>query len=192
MCKQRCSLTVAGGADSRTRRECRAAGATRRRLRLYWRQTRSNGHQARPRALKHCISSLMPTGRILLVALALGATACADSGPIIHGTFARLFGGGDEAGEDTAVEGVPASARKRVRADLAGRLEVSADRLLTLSAEPAAWPDTSFGCERLAGEHVIEGPVKGYRIVLGYAGQRYDYRVQEDGPFVLCEQIAVR
>ena len=133
----------------------------------------------------------MPTGRILLLALALGATACADSGPIIHGTFGKLFGG-DEAGKDAAAEEVPATARRRVRADLAGRLEVSADRLLTLSAEPASWPDTSFGCARLAGEHVIAGPVKGYRIVLGYAGQRYDYRVQEDGPFVLCEQIAVR
>ncbi|HUF45656.1 MAG TPA: hypothetical protein VMN43_09940 [Aestuariivirgaceae bacterium] len=132
----------------------------------------------------------MPSGRVLLVALVLGATACADPGPIVHGTFGKLFGGGEEADEDAAE--VPAAARKRVRADLAGRLEVSADRLLTLSAEPATWPDTSFGCERLAGENVLEGPVKGYRIVLAYAGQRYDYRVQEDGPFVLCEQVAVR
>lgn len=134
----------------------------------------------------------MFTGRVLLVALALGATACADSGPIIHGTFGKLFGRGNATEDNAVPESVPASARKRVRADLAGRLDVSADRLLTLSAETATWEDTAFGCERLADESVLEGPISGYRIVLGYAGQRYDYRVQEDGPYVLCEQVAVR
>ncbi|CAN5170779.1 hypothetical protein BH24PSE2_BH24PSE2_14840 [soil metagenome] len=142
----------------------------------------------------------LPSGHVLLATLALALAACADSGPIIHGTFGKIFGRTSPADETAAPPvdetaapaGVPAAVRKRVRADLAGRLEVSPERILTLSAEPATWEDTSLGCERLSGDSAIEGLIEGYRIVLSYASQRYDYRVQKAGPFVLCEQVVLR
>ncbi|MBA3563251.1 MAG: hypothetical protein H0W33_04470 [Gammaproteobacteria bacterium] len=135
----------------------------------------------------------MHTGQILLVALALGAAGCADfGGPIVHGTFGKLFGGGDNAEQAAAPDTVPSDVRQRIVADLAGRLDVSPKKILTLSADPAVWENASLGCDRLSELKEQEERVEGYRIVLSYAEQRYDYRVRESGSFVLCEQIAVR
>lgn len=136
----------------------------------------------------------MHTGHVLLVALALAVAGCADTRPpIIHGTFGKLFGGGDDAEQISEPDRVvPSEVRERMVADLAGRLDISPKKILTLSADPAVWEDASLGCDRLSELTEQEELIEGYRIVLSYAQQRYDYRVRESGPFVLCEQTAVR
>lgn len=135
----------------------------------------------------------MRIGHVLLVALALAAAGCASGRPpIIHGTFGKLFGGDDDPEETRATATVPTDVQERIVADLAGRLNVSPKKILTMSADPAVWEDASLGCGRMPELTGQEELVEGYRIVLSYAEQRYDYRVRESGPFVLCEKTAVR
>jgi hypothetical protein len=67
--------------------------------------------------------------------------------------------------------------------------DIAADRadIAVLHAESLTWNDGSLGCGK-PGQFYTQALVPGYRVVLGHAGQQYDYRATERGLFMLCEQ----
>lgn len=75
---------------------------------------------------------------------------------------------------------------QRARSDLAARLDAPESSILTVGAEARVWRDASMGCGR-PNESYAQIEVSGYRIVLEYNGQRFDYRVRDDGVVVRCE-----
>lgn len=78
------------------------------------------------------------------------------------------------------------AAAQRARTELAARLAIDDKSIKTISAEALVWRDASMGCGK-PNESYAQIEVSGYRIVLEYNGQRFDYRVREDGVFVLCD-----
>ena len=56
-----------------------------------------------------------------------------------------------------------------------------------LHAESLTWNDGSLGCGK-PGQAYTQALVPGYRVILGHAGQQFDYRATERGLFILCEQ----
>ena len=69
--------------------------------------------------------------------------------------------------------------------------KTGADRadIEVIHAESLTFGDGSLGCGR-PGQVYTHAPVSGYRLILGHAGQQFDYRATEHGFFVLCEQPA--
>ncbi len=67
--------------------------------------------------------------------------------------------------------------------------EIAADRadIEVLHAESLTWNDGSLGCGK-PGQAYTHALVPGYRVILGHAGQQFDYRATERGFFILCEQ----
>jgi hypothetical protein len=73
----------------------------------------------------------------------------------------------------------------RVKEDLAKRQGAPIEAIGTLSTAEATWRDTSMGCGKPAASYA-KIDIEGYRIILAYRGQHFDYRVRQDGHFVLC------
>ena len=67
--------------------------------------------------------------------------------------------------------------------------KIAADRadIEVLHAESLTWNDGSLGCGT-PGQAYTQVPVPGYRVILGHAGQQFDFRATERGLFILCEQ----
>ena len=74
----------------------------------------------------------------------------------------------------------------QARADLATRLNVSADQIQLVSSDEVDWPDASAGCPK-RGVLYIQVITPGYRIVLSANGQRYEYHSRTSEPPFLCE-----
>jgi hypothetical protein len=70
--------------------------------------------------------------------------------------------------------------------DLAGRLSITVDQIVTLDAVAIIWPDAALGCPR-PGKVYPRGRVPGFKIVLGAQGQQYDYHTDQAGQIVLCQ-----
>lgn len=83
------------------------------------------------------------------------------------------------------------AATQRARTELAARLGIEDNAITTVSAESLVWRDASMGCGK-PKESYAQIEVSGYRIVLEYHGERFDYRVREDGVFVLCDAALKR
>lgn len=66
----------------------------------------------------------------------------------------------------------------QARADLANRLGISADAILTDSIEPVRWPDACLG---LSGENCATVVTPGYRIWLRAGDRVYQYRTDTLG-----------
>jgi len=77
----------------------------------------------------------------------------------------------------------------KCKADLAARLEVSADELTVVSVEEVTWPDASLGCPEPGMDYTM-ALVDGYRIVLEVQGKAYEYHTDRARRFVYCEQPA--
>jgi hypothetical protein len=71
-------------------------------------------------------------------------------------------------------------------ADLAQRLDVSADEVEVVSVEATEWPDASLGCPE-EGMMYAQVITRGYRIILAAGGETYDYRTDMSN-VRLCEQ----
>ncbi len=69
--------------------------------------------------------------------------------------------------------------------DLAGRLGLAADQIVTLSADAITWPDAALGCPR-PGKVYQKGRVPGFKIVLEAQSQQYTYHTDHVGQIVLC------
>lgn len=57
-----------------------------------------------------------------------------------------------------------------------------------LRAEAVVWNDGSLGCPK-PGEYYTQAQVEGYRVVLAYRGREFDYRINSQRSFFLCENI---
>jgi hypothetical protein len=79
----------------------------------------------------------------------------------------------------------------RVKEDLAKRQGAPLEAISTLSTAEATWRDTSMGCGKPTELHA-KVDIEGYRIILGYKGQRFDYRARQDGSFTLCTASSLR
>ncbi len=67
---------------------------------------------------------------------------------------------------------------EQARADLAGRLNVAADQIEVLNAEPVKWPDACIGVYR-PGQFCAEVITRGSRITLRVHGRDYFYNASD-------------
>lgn len=74
-----------------------------------------------------------------------------------------------------------------VKADLASRLGVDAGEISLVSVEARTWSTTALGCPE-KGKMYAQVLTPGYKIILEVDGTRYDYRADEYGHFLLCNQ----
>jgi hypothetical protein len=70
------------------------------------------------------------------------------------------------------------------RRHMAGVLDVPVDQITLLQVEPVTWPDTSLGCLQ-PGRVYAQVLTPGYRILLEYAGQRYELHSDQSGNSVI-------
>ena len=91
---------------------------------------------------------------------------------------------GDQTAGKVAGE-VPSDLLDKIYADLEGHSGASRSEFNLLVAESVEWPDGSLGCPE-PGQMYTQALVNGYRIVIGVADQKYDYRASEKGFFKLC------
>ena len=74
-----------------------------------------------------------------------------------------------------------------MKADLADRLGIPADRIGLLEAKAVQWRDSSLGCPE-KGQMYMQVITPGYQVLLEAEGQEYDYRAAEQPEhFKLCE-----
>ena len=81
---------------------------------------------------------------------------------------------------------VPDSIVSAAKEDLAGKLDVDAGKIDVKEAIFVVWSDGSLGCPRPDVVYT-QAEEPGYRIILEYEGQQYDYRATERGYLFLCE-----
>jgi hypothetical protein len=85
--------------------------------------------------------------------------------------------------------GIPDPAKylvNQVSQDLAQRLDVDISAIEVFEVEEVEWPDSSLGCPR-SGMSYSEVITPGFRIVLGYGGEKYLYHTDRNKLFVLCQ-----
>ena len=80
---------------------------------------------------------------------------------------------------------VPADLLDKIYAHLEGNTGTGRSEFRLLVAESVQWPDGSLGCPE-PGQMYTQALVNGYRIVIGIADRKYDYRASEHGFFKLC------
>jgi hypothetical protein len=83
-----------------------------------------------------------------------------------------------------------AAAQEQAIADLAARLNIAPSAISVVSQDSAVWPNAGLGCPQ-PGIGYTEVQIDGMRIILSYAGIRYEYH---SGParVILCETDGVR
>ncbi len=91
----------------------------------------------------------------------------------------------DESAMSSVVGEVPDELLDKIYADLERQIGADRSDFELLRAEAVEWPDGSLGCGE-PGQMYTQALVKGYRIVIGYDDQKYDYRASEQGHFKLC------
>ena len=82
---------------------------------------------------------------------------------------------------------VPPETVNKVKGDLVKRINAEQDSIDVLHAESLIWNDGSLGCGK-PGQMYTQALIPGYRIILGHAGQQFDYRTSRQGLFILCDQ----
>lgn len=76
-------------------------------------------------------------------------------------------------------------------ADLADRLDVTAEEIAFVLFERVTWPDGSLGCPK-PGMMYTQALVEGSRTLLTFDGVEYPYHAgRDDRPF-LCEQVPLK
>ena len=108
---------------------------------------------------------------------------------IAHGETKKLQGldrvPGDQS--DPVSGEVPDELLEKIIKDLMVKIAANRPDITVLHAESLTWNDGSLGCGK-PGQVYTQAQVPGYRVILGHAGQQFDYRAAEHGFFVLCEQ----
>ena len=72
------------------------------------------------------------------------------------------------------------------KADLAGRLSISASDIAVLEATSVTWPDSSLGCPQ-EGMLYAQVLTPGYLIRLASGGQEFEYHAGRSTELVYCE-----
>ncbi len=75
-------------------------------------------------------------------------------------------------------------------ADLAERLEISADEITVIQARAVEWNDGSLGCPK-PGMMYIQVITPGFRVVLLAKDQMFDYHTDTNTRFILCNPDGV-
>jgi hypothetical protein len=70
-------------------------------------------------------------------------------------------------------------------ADLAQKLQISADQISLSSMESVTWPDASLGCPK-RGVAYIQALTPGFKLILGANGKSYPYHTDENETVVFC------
>lgn len=91
------------------------------------------------------------------------------------------------SGRGRAQEAPNQALLSKCKADLAARLEVTADEVKVTAVEDVTWPDASLGCPRPGMDYTM-ALVPGYRVVLEVAGRAYEYHTDKGTRVVYCEQ----
>lgn len=81
---------------------------------------------------------------------------------------------------------VPAEMLDPVLRDAAALSGVGMNDLEVIRSQAMEWPDGSLGCPR-PGEEYIQVIVPGYWVEIDGPDRRYDYRLDQQGNFRLCE-----
>lgn len=81
---------------------------------------------------------------------------------------------------------VPADFLDAVLEDAADRSGINVAVLEVVRSEAVEWPDGSWGCPK-PGEVYTQALVSGYWVVIEAAEANYDYRLDDQGNFKLCE-----
>lgn len=76
---------------------------------------------------------------------------------------------------------------ERAKEDLANRKGIDEEQITVISVEVVNWPDTSLGCPQ-PGMMYAQVITPGYRILLSYGGQTYQYHSDRGDHVVYCEQ----
>jgi hypothetical protein len=90
------------------------------------------------------------------------------------------------AGAPPSLGVVPKAISSSIINDVVERTGADPVEIQRLRAESVVWNDGSLGCPK-PGEYYTQAQVDGYWVVLAYRGQEFDYRVNDQGSFVLCE-----
>ena len=70
---------------------------------------------------------------------------------------------------------------------LANRKGIDKEQITVLSVKAVDWPDASLGCPE-PGMFYAQVITPGYKIVLSYDGERYEYHTDRSNRVVLCRQ----
>ena len=80
-------------------------------------------------------------------------------------------------------------ATRRVRSDLASRLNVSPESLQTIEVTPQTWPDQCFGLGR-PNQRCMGGEIRGWQVQIASAQQMWTYRSDRFGHRFKLEPLA--
>lgn len=92
----------------------------------------------------------------------------------LSGTAVVCFNQDDAVGEGTVRDPVVAEFIAQAKADLAARLGVAVDAITLVRSEAVEWTDASLGCREPGAEYAAV-LVPGYRIILAFEDQFYEY-----------------
>jgi hypothetical protein len=82
---------------------------------------------------------------------------------------------------------VPQGIFNPIMEDVVKRTGAGPTEIQRRRAEAVVWNDGSLGCPK-PGEVYTQALVDGYWVVLEYQGKEFDYRVNSQGSFFLCEK----
>jgi hypothetical protein len=80
---------------------------------------------------------------------------------------------------------VPQEILARILKEAAALANVPLEQLVIVRVESVVWNDGSLGCPE-PGMEYTQALVEGYWVIIGAAGQTYDFRVGRCGSFRLC------
>lgn len=83
----------------------------------------------------------------------------------------------------------PADLLREILGDAEARTGVPTSEIVVVRDEQVEWNDGSLGCPQ-PGQAYTQAIVPGYWVVLDAAGTTLDYRTDDRGFFVLCEDGA--
>lgn len=81
---------------------------------------------------------------------------------------------------------VPEDILERILGDASHRSDTGVTDLLVVRDQEVEWPDGSLGCPE-PGQFYTQAVVSGYWVVIAAPDASYDYRVDGQGNFRLCE-----
>jgi hypothetical protein len=81
---------------------------------------------------------------------------------------------------------VPEAIFNSIIDDVVKRTSADPAEIQRLQAEAVVWNDGSLGCPK-PGEYYTQAQVEGYWVVLAYRGREFDYRINSQRSFFLCE-----
>lgn len=82
---------------------------------------------------------------------------------------------------------VPQAIMTAVFEDLQTHANVPKETITIVRAEAVIWNDGALGCPQPDGIYTQE-PIAGYWVVLRTGTETFDYRIRQNGTFLLCEQ----